>query len=229
MPATPRESIPAWQHSDGWFVATIDDAVSRGGPCVLSPLTAGLPPGLADMAYALPVGDANGLVLDALQARDGGAAEIVAAVFAGDPFRRIDDLLDDLAAHGVRGVINWPSVGMLPGEFGAELVHSGFTFALELEMLERARQRGLATIATVSDKDQIRQAAAVHPDMLLVTPGLAADENDAPATRPARLQELLREADEHAPAIERRAYLHPSQPGAGDTPAGSDHAVIRHS
>lgn len=217
-----------WRKTDGWFVATVDEAVAcDGGPCLLSPLTATLPAHLADMACALPIGDANGQVLDALRHDPRPTPWVFAAVLAGDPFRRTDDLLDALTAEGVSGVINWPSVGFLSGELGAALVQSGFTYALELEMLARAQQRGLATAAVVSDKEQIRAATASQPDMMLLAPGFITDEVSKPAAGLSDFRELLQEAAAQAPNIERRAYLHPAYPDLIDTPPTRVDGLIR--
>lgn len=217
-----------WAGDDGWFVASVGEAAARGpGPCVLSPLTALLPPRLADMACALPIGDANAQLLEALP----GVADtdwVVAAVLAGDPFRRVDDLLDAVAAAGARSVINWPSVGLLSGELGTALAHSGFDYARELDMLERAQRRGLAIAAVVSDPRQLVEAAALRPNMLLLVPGLITRGNGTSPPQARTFMRLLETAASRAGEVDRRAYHHPAMDGQTRLPAGLVNGVIRH-
>ncbi len=217
-----------WGYEDGWFVASLDETTKRGyGPSILSPVTATLHPRLADMACTLPIGDANGRLLDAL---DGSAAahRVLAAVLACDPFRRVDDLLDALWNAGARAVINWPCVGLLSGELGAALTHSGFTYAREMAMLERARYRGLSPAAVVSNEEQLTEALAIRPDLLLIVPGLVATKAEARQARVAEIEQLLQLAASRSPETDLRLYPHPVYGAALESVAHRARGVIRH-
>lgn len=217
-----------WTGDDGWFVASVEDAVARGhGPCILSPLTANMNPRLADMACAMPVGDVNGGLLEAL-AGAGGQSWIIAGVLANDPFRRPADLLDALSKAGVYAVCNWPSVGLLNGELAAALNHSGFTYGRELQFLQQARERGMATVTVVSDGQQLDETLNQGTDMLLVVPGLATGVAEDQERRTAEIEALLQEAADRAADLERRLYLHPCYEDALASAVTLAQGVMRH-
>lgn len=223
-----QKASAQWTEADGWFVADLEEAADRGpGPCVLSPLTASLPPRLADVACALPVGDANGAVLQAA-AGVGRIPWVLAAVLAADPFRRADDLLDQLWNTGVRAVTNWPTVGVLGGELGAALNHSEFTHGRELALLARARKRGMRTAAVVATREQLRAALAIAPDMVLVVPGLATAVAAERAGRLAEVDGMLAEAAALAPGVDLRLYLHPLYEAELAPMAAQVRGVVRH-
>ena len=215
--------------SDGWFVSGLAKAAELGpGPCVLSPLTATLPPGLADMACALPIGDANGQLLAEL--RSGRPDRwVLAGVFGCDPFRRVDDLVAELCRVGVAAVTNWPTIGLLSGELGSALQHSGFSYGRELELLARSRERGMYVAAVVSTGEQLEQARTCGPDMLIVTPGLAREDAAAMAQQGRRLgEELIPAARSALPDADVRLYLHPLFGAALEPLRSQVEGVVRH-
>lgn len=194
----------------GWLVATRGGARARGpGPCILCPILHRLDAGLAEIAAALPIGDANGLLMDALSVEGRVEPHVVAGVMANDPFRHFDEFLGSLFERGVRTIVNWPSVGPLSGELAAAFTHSGFTFENELEMLSKARARGFAVTAFVVNADHGRQALALEPEMLILAPppGTPGSEGRAALARDlAKLGAALRA---QAAGTEVRIYLGP--------------------
>ncbi len=176
----------------GSLVATAPSAST--GPQILAPILSGLSPALADLAAALPVGDANGMLLAELDRLDAPPPEnLVAGVFANDPFRGIDTLLSDLAGRGVRAIVNWPSVGPLTGELAAAYRHSGMTLEVELDCLRRARAMGMAAFALVTEGESARAALAHDVEGLVITPGLAVPDPEARRAAAHEAGELLRE------------------------------------
>ncbi|MCC5812614.1 MAG: phosphoenolpyruvate hydrolase family protein [Ectothiorhodospiraceae bacterium] len=223
----PRTGI-GWDREDGWFVASLAEAGQRSrGPCILSPLTAAMNPRLADMACAMPVGDANGTLLAALPGID-KTPWVIAGVLANDPFRRSEDLLDALCKAGAGAICNWPSVGLLTGELAAALIHSGFTYASELTMLKQARERGLATVTVVSNAEQLDAALEQATDMLLVVPGLAGGTAEDRERRAEETAALLHDASARAAGVERWLYLHPVYGSTLLAVAAQAQGVIRH-
>jgi len=143
------------------------------GPCLLSPMTARLPPELADLCSSLPIGDANGELLDALRGKTLRKDAFV-GVLANDPFRLPDDLLDILAGLGCYSVANWPSTAMLSGELADALTHSGLGYDAEMAFLKRARERGFRTLAAITNQAQLPLVRAAQPSHVLIAAGLAA-------------------------------------------------------
>lgn len=143
------------------------------GPCLLSPMTARLPAQLADLCSSLPIGDANGELLDTLRGET-LQEDAFAGVLANDPFRLPDDLLDILAGLGCYGVANWPSTAMLSGELAAALTHSGLGYEAEMAFLKRARERGFRTLAVVTHQAQLPFVRAARPSHVMIAAALAA-------------------------------------------------------
>ena len=179
------------------------------GPCILCPILAGLGPELADVAAALPIGDANALLLTALEAVP-DATNLIAGVFANDPFRPRDDMFTVVAARNVAAVANWPSVALLSGELAEQLSCAGYTFGNEMAMLEQARRRGLSTVAFVCTEAQARDARRAGAAMIVVAPPPATGTEaglDAGEALVSRSLDALR----RAPGREEvRLYRHPA-------------------
>src|SRR5262245_66002619 len=91
----------------------------------------------------MPYGDANAIVLDMA----GEVLPVVtktpvlAGVNGTDPFRDMDAFLDQLKALGFSGVQNFPTVGLIDGVFRANLEETGMSYALEIEMIAKARDK----------------------------------------------------------------------------------------
>lgn len=176
----------------GHLIAAAPSA--SAGPQILAPILSGLSPALADLAAALPVGDANGMLLAELDRLDTPPPQnLVAGVSANDPFRGIDALLSELAHRGVRGIVNWPSVGPLTGELAAAYRHSGMTVEVEMDCLRRARAMGMAAFAFVTGAESARAALAHDVEGLVITPGLAVPDPEARRAAAHTAGELLRE------------------------------------
>jgi len=62
-----------------------------------------------------------------------------------DPFRDMDVFLDQLKAIGFAGVQNFSDRRLIDGVFRANLEETGMSYALEVEMIAKARTRDLLT------------------------------------------------------------------------------------
>jgi len=97
---------------------------------------------------------------------------VIAGVCGTDPTRDMDRFLRQLVEVGFSGVINFPTVGRIDGNFRRDLESVGLGFAREVEMIARARQLNLYTTAYVFTPDEGRQMAEVGVDMLIPHVGL---------------------------------------------------------
>ncbi|EWG98728.1 phosphoenolpyruvate hydrolase family protein [Halomonas sp. BC04] len=159
----------------GRLVASLEEARHHhSGPCLLSPMTARLPASLADLCSSLPIGDANGELLEALRNSPPLPEQTYAGVLANDPFRLADDLLEMLTRLGCRRVANWPSTALLSGELAEALTHSGLGYREEMAFLTQARKHGFETLAIVSQTAQMPLALAARPSQLMIAAGLSA-------------------------------------------------------
>lgn len=130
--------------------------------------------GRGSLAGLMPYGDANKIVTEM-------ANEVLpivknTPVFAGvcgtDPFRDIKYFLKNLKDMGFSGVQNFPTVGLIDGNFRANLEETGMGYSLEVEMIRQAHEIGLFTspyVFTVEDGINMAKAGA---DVLVAHMGL---------------------------------------------------------
>ncbi|MCX8956973.1 phosphoenolpyruvate hydrolase family protein [Erwinia psidii] len=101
---------------------------------------------------------------------------VLAGVNGTDPFCHFDKFLDDLKAMGFSGVQNFPTVGLIDGNFRANLEETGMGYGLEVEMIRLAAEKELLTTPYVfSGENAIAMTEAgadiIVPHMGLTTGG----------------------------------------------------------
>lgn len=130
--------------------------------------------GRGSLAGLMPYGDANGIVMEMA----GEVLPVVrntpvlAGVCATDPFRLMGKFLDQLRDAGFSGVQNFPTVGLIDGNFRANLEETGMSFALEVEMIGEARQRDLLTTPYVFSAADAEAMARAGADVVVCHLGL---------------------------------------------------------
>ena len=130
--------------------------------------------GRGSLAGLLPYGDANGIVVEM-------AAEVLpvvkdtpvlAGVCGTDPFRLMPIFLKQLKEMGFSGVQNFPTVGLIDGNFRANLEGTGMGYDKEIEMIRLAHAIDLFTSPYVFDTDQAVEMATAGADQLVAHVGL---------------------------------------------------------
>ncbi len=130
--------------------------------------------GRGSLAGLMPYGDANAVVMEM-------AAEVLpvvrhtpvlAGVCASDPFRLMDRFLDQIVEAGFAGVQNFPTVGLIDGTFRANLEETGMSYALEVEMIRLAGEKGLLTTPYVFCEADARAMAEAGADIIVCHLGL---------------------------------------------------------
>jgi predicted TIM-barrel enzyme len=130
--------------------------------------------GRGSLAGLMPYGDANGIVVEM-------AAEVLpvvkdVAVLAGvcgtDPFRLMPVFLKQLKEIGFSGVQNFPTVGLIDGDFRRNLEATGMGYDKEIEMIRLAHELDLFTSPYVFDPDQAAAMAQAGADQLVAHVGL---------------------------------------------------------
>ncbi len=130
--------------------------------------------GRGSLAGMMPYGDANGIVVDM-------AAEVLpvvqdtpvlAGVCGTDPFRLMPVFLKQLKDMGFSGVQNFPTVGLIDGNFRANLEATGMGYDKEVEMIRIAHDLDLFTSPYVFDAYQATAMAQAGADQLVVHVGL---------------------------------------------------------
>ncbi|AYZ30779.1 MULTISPECIES: phosphoenolpyruvate hydrolase family protein [Serratia] len=134
--------------------------------------------GRGSLAGLLAYGNANDIVMD--MAKEVlpvvKHTPVLAGVNGTDPFCQFDKFLNDIKAIGFSGVQNFPTVGLIDGNFRANLEETGMGYALEVDMIRLAHEKDLLTTPYVFSADDavaMTQAGAdiIVPHMGLTTGG----------------------------------------------------------
>ncbi|KAI0845696.1 TIM-barrel-protein domain-containing protein [Daldinia vernicosa] len=130
--------------------------------------------GLGSLAGLLPYGDANAIVVD--MAREILPIVRHTPVFAGvcgtDPFRDMRQFLKQLKELGFSGIQNFPTVGLMDGNFRANLEETAMGYELEVEMIRIASEMGLVTSPYVFNAEEAVSMAKAGADIVVAHMGL---------------------------------------------------------
>ena len=130
--------------------------------------------GCSSMAGMLAYGNANQTVREL-------APEILAAVkhtpvLAGvcgtDPFLLRTHFLQELRDLGFTGIQNFPTVGLIDGQFRKNLEETGIGYGLEVDCIAEAHAMDFLTVPYVFDNEQARAMTAAAADAVVVHMGL---------------------------------------------------------
>lgn len=155
----------------------------EGGAQFLMVLNAGTyrTAGVSSLCSFLPYGNANeqtdALLTSQIVPRSTGVP-LVAGVMAGDPTMPIGKRFDRLAELGIEGITNWPAVGLVDGSFRQILAEGGLTVEAEVEMLERAKQRGFITFGFALSDDDAAKMAQTGADAMVLNIGWTHESHD---------------------------------------------------
>jgi len=111
--------------------------------------------GRGSAAGMMPYGDANAIVVD--MAREVlpivRNTPVLAGVCGTDPFRLMRVFLPQLKAMGFDGVQNFPTVGLIDGQFRRILEETGMGIQLEVDLIAQAHELGMLTCPYVFDAE----------------------------------------------------------------------------
>ena len=130
--------------------------------------------GRGSLAGMLAYGNANQIVLEmALEVLPVvQSTPVLAGVNGTDPFMIPDVFLRQLIELGFSGVQNFPTVGLIDGNFRANLEETGLGYGLEVELIARAHALDLLTTPYVFDEHSARAMAAAGADVVVCHLGL---------------------------------------------------------
>jgi predicted TIM-barrel enzyme len=97
---------------------------------------------------------------------------VLAGVNGTDPFIKHDVFLKQLKAQGFSGVQNFPTVGLIDGVFRENLEETGMSYALEVEMIEKARGLDLLTTPYAFNVGEAELMTRAHADIIVCHMGL---------------------------------------------------------
>ena len=125
--------------------------------------------GRGSAAGILAYGDANEIVVDMARevlpvVKD---TPVLAGVCGTDPFRLMPVFLKQLKEMGFDGVQNFPTVGVIDGNFRQILEETGMSFDLEVEMIRIAHEMEMLTCPYVFDEEQAVKMTEAGADIIV--------------------------------------------------------------
>ncbi len=97
---------------------------------------------------------------------------MIAGVCGTDPFLNTNHFLRQLRDLGFAGVQNFPTVGLIDGQFRANLEETGMSYDLEVDMVRAAHDMDLLTTPYVFNVDEAQKMATAGADILVAHMGL---------------------------------------------------------
>lgn len=130
--------------------------------------------GRGSLSGMMPYGDANQIVME--MAREVlpvvKNTPVLAGVCGTDPFRIMKLFLQEVKAAGFSGVQNFPTVGLIDGQFRQNLEETEMGYGLEVDMIRQASELGLLTCPYVFNEQDARDMAKAGADVLIPHMGL---------------------------------------------------------
>ncbi|WEQ53808.1 phosphoenolpyruvate hydrolase family protein [Komagataeibacter oboediens] len=130
--------------------------------------------GRGSLAGLLAYGNANQIVME--MAREVlpvvPHTPVLAGVNGTDPFVNFDVFLDDVKRVGFSGIQNFPTVGLIDGNFRKNLEETGMSYSMEVDVVARANQKDLLTTPYVFDPANAVDMAKAGADVLVAHMGL---------------------------------------------------------
>lgn len=125
--------------------------------------------GRGSAAGLMAYGDANAIVMDMAGevlpvVRD---TPVLAGVCGTDPFRLMPVFLKQLKDAGFDGVQNFPTVGVIDGNFRQILEETGMSFHLEIEMIRMAHELDMLTCPYAFDEAQATALTEAGADIVV--------------------------------------------------------------
>jgi predicted TIM-barrel enzyme len=130
--------------------------------------------GRGSLSGLMPYGNANQIVKELGQEVLPVVQQVpvLAGVCGTDPFMIRDLFLKELRAMGFAGIQNFPTVGLIDGQFRANLEETGMGFDLEIDCVRAAHDLDMLTTPYAFNPEQARKLAAVGADIVVTHMGL---------------------------------------------------------
>ncbi len=135
--------------------------------------------GRGSLAGLLAYGNANEIVMDMAKEVLPVVKQtpVLAGVNGTDPFCQFDKFLDDIKATGFAGVQNFPTVGLIDGNFRANLEETGMGYALEVDMIRMAHEKDLLTTPYIFSREDAIAMTEAGADIIVPHMGLTTGGN----------------------------------------------------
>jgi predicted TIM-barrel enzyme len=124
--------------------------------------------GMPSITAWLPYSNANELLLnmsnEILPAVK--STPCIAGIGAHDPSLNMDSFIDKVISMGFSGINNEPFVGLYGKYFADQLERSGLGFSCEVELIRKARNKNIFTVAWVMSPEEAYRMAEAGADVI---------------------------------------------------------------
>jgi predicted TIM-barrel enzyme/AraC-like DNA-binding protein len=131
--------------------------------------------GRSSMAGYFPFGNSNAMVmkfgLEEILPRI-EEKPVIFGICASDPTIRLGSYIDEIKFRGFGGINNYPSVGLIDGNFRRMIENAGLGYRKEVEAIRIAHEKNLFTVAFVFDREQAKMMIDAGADVICVQLGL---------------------------------------------------------
>lgn len=131
--------------------------------------------GVSSLAGFMPYANSNSVVMDfALKELLPVIKKIptIFGLFATDPTINLEAYIKKIQDHGFAGINNYPTLGLIDGDFREAIEEQGISYQREVEAIRIASQRGLFTVAFVFNESQAKAMLQAGADIICVHLGL---------------------------------------------------------
>lgn len=97
---------------------------------------------------------------------------VIFGLFATDPYISLYEYLKQVRQNGFAGVVNYPTVALVDGQFREALEEAGNTFDREVEAIRLAHHLNLFTVAFVTTEEETEKMLDAGADVICVHLGL---------------------------------------------------------
>ena len=160
--------------------------------------------GRGSMAGTLPFGNANDIVVE--MAREVlpvvEHTPVLAGVCATDPFMFPRQFLAKLRDLGFSGIQNFPTIGLIDGNYRLNLEETGFSYSKEVDLVALAHEMELFTTPYVFNPEESRLMAEAGADIIVAHMGCTIGGSIGVQSAKT-LDDSVREIDEIADAARR--------------------------
>lgn len=129
--------------------------------------------GIGSMAGMLPYADSDSMTLEMVEEISNiTETPLIAGACATHPFKKDHEkLIEEYLETGADGILNFPTVAMIDGNFREQIEAQGFSYDLELDMIETAREMEVLTAPYVFSVEEAEKMAKAGGDILIVHTG----------------------------------------------------------
>jgi len=151
----------------------------QGGADFLLALNAGKfrQMGRSSISGFLPFCNSNDMVMEFASREIKPVTQEIPVIFglnATDPTIDLEYYIERIKSMGFEGINNFPTVGLIDGQYREALEEAGLTYDLEVEAIRIAHEKGLFTVAFVFDEIQTRAMLDVGADIICAHLGFTA-------------------------------------------------------